>query len=462
MRVAAYERISEDPNDLRTGVTRQREDCEKVAAQRGWTVVEHYTDNDVSAYKRKVVRPQFERMLADLAAGTLDGFVAYDLDRAWRQPKDLERAIELFETRPGLVCATVQGDVNLGTSDGLLMARMLVAQANKNSHDTARRVARAHLANAMTGVPVGGTRPFGWLADKRTIDPVEATLIRDAAAKILGGATLTSVVREWQAGGVLTPRGNLWLRGPLRLTLRSPRLAGYRVHQKTLLRDADGVPVQGLWEPILDVPSWERLAAVLASVPGSRPGGVARYLLSGLVRCGECGAKLRGNADRRWSTHMYSCAPPTHGGCGKVGVTGPLVDGMIVAAYFKRVQDRRVAVQEVGWDGDEQMTAAQGRIADLMAAFNKGELSGDVVFPSVQLQEKILARLRADRDAWLRMQATLPTADEDVIEMWDSYTIEKQRATLGRSLVAVAIRRSVVRGRKFDPDRVGEPVWREP
>jgi DNA invertase Pin-like site-specific DNA recombinase len=95
-------------------------------------------ENDVSAYKTKVVRPEFEALLDGLKLGLVDGVVLYDLDRFARQPVDLERAIRIFDDRPGLVFATVQSDIDLSTSDGRTMARVMVAFANKSSMDTSR------------------------------------------------------------------------------------------------------------------------------------------------------------------------------------------------------------------------------------------------------------------------------------------------------------------------------------
>ena len=48
---AIYARTSEDPRGLEHGVSRQSEDCKKLAADRGWDVVARYTDNDISALR---------------------------------------------------------------------------------------------------------------------------------------------------------------------------------------------------------------------------------------------------------------------------------------------------------------------------------------------------------------------------------------------------------------------------
>ncbi|WP_079177082.1 recombinase family protein [Streptomyces sp. MUSC 14] len=45
-----------------------------------------------------VVRPEFRRLLADLASGVIDGVIFYDLDSLVRQPRDLEDLIDLSST----------------------------------------------------------------------------------------------------------------------------------------------------------------------------------------------------------------------------------------------------------------------------------------------------------------------------------------------------------------------------
>jgi len=76
MDVGLYSRISEDLDGSGLGVAPQEEDCRKLADLRGWPVSRVYQDNDVSPFKAKVVRPEFERLLSDLDEGTIEGVVA--------------------------------------------------------------------------------------------------------------------------------------------------------------------------------------------------------------------------------------------------------------------------------------------------------------------------------------------------------------------------------------------------
>jgi site-specific DNA recombinase len=58
---AIYARISADVEGTGLGVSRQLEDCRKLAAERGWPVGDEYVDNDVSAFSGKR-RRDYERM----------------------------------------------------------------------------------------------------------------------------------------------------------------------------------------------------------------------------------------------------------------------------------------------------------------------------------------------------------------------------------------------------------------
>ena len=77
---------------------RQIADCQVFAAGRGWPVAEVYVDDDRSAYSGKA-RPEYRRMLADIADGAIDAVVVWHLDRLHRQPRELEEFFEVCDAR---------------------------------------------------------------------------------------------------------------------------------------------------------------------------------------------------------------------------------------------------------------------------------------------------------------------------------------------------------------------------
>ncbi|WP_083219756.1 recombinase family protein [Leifsonia xyli] len=172
-RAVVYVRISDDPEGLERGVDRQEEDFRAVAAAEGLEVVAVFRENDTSAFKqrtivlpsgekvRRVIRPKFRAMLQLMANDGGDVLIAYDLDRAVRDPRDLEDLIDV-RTLHGFRVRSVTGSLRLDADADVAMARVMVAMAHKSSADTARRVARAAKARAEAGGWNGGLPPFGY------------------------------------------------------------------------------------------------------------------------------------------------------------------------------------------------------------------------------------------------------------------------------------------------------------
>lgn len=454
-RVALYLRISEDPNDTRLGVARQREDGRAVAERRGWTVVDDYEDNDVSAYRKNVTRPRFEQMLTDLSAGHLEGIVVYDLDRLARQPRDLERLIDIYEDGRDLVFASVEGDIDLQSTSGRTLARVMTAFANKSSADTGRRVARKHLELAKAGKPVG-TRTFGWLEDRETLHPEESALARAAVDSVLGGASLRSIVRGWNALGVKTAKGNDWEAGSLRFYLRNPRLVGWRTYRGEVLRGEDHEPVQGTWEPMIDLPTWERLQAVVRK-PDTRSRvprrDARRYLLTGLLRCGHCGGPMYGNHTARGAGYVYRCdSRPAN------TITGPPVDDFVAELAYRAVANLDPKAQPQTFSGEGRITEIGERVAELMTEFSKGTISGAVALPAVQALEEERGTLERERSQWFA--ATAHTVHKRVTrEEWESWDNAGRRNVIDALVSGVLIRPLNKRSNTVDLSRI-EIVWK--
>ncbi len=136
------------------GVERQEKDLRKLARERGYEVANVYTDNDVSASDPNVKRPAYERMLADVAAGSIDIVLAWDDDRLVRQPRDLERFFEVLDNA-GATYATTSTTVDVATGEGMLIARIKGAVAAEEVRKLSRRSQRKHQELAERGLPAG-------------------------------------------------------------------------------------------------------------------------------------------------------------------------------------------------------------------------------------------------------------------------------------------------------------------
>ena len=211
MIAAVYLRQSIDATGEGLAVARQREDCLALCADRGWTPVE-YVDNDTSASKG--TRPAYTRMLGDVRAGKVGALVAWNLDRLYRQPRELEDLIDLADEHH-LALATIGGETNLATDDGRLFARVKGAVARAEVDRKAARQKRSNDQRADRGMPsrspAGGSvssptgsptdpkrpassprsTPTSWRASRRGLWPPTSTLAAYAPPAVACGRNPT-------------------------------------------------------------------------------------------------------------------------------------------------------------------------------------------------------------------------------------------------------------------------------
>lgn len=472
--VGVYLRISEDQAGDAKGVARQREDCTALAAVRRWEPV-IYEDNDVSAFRRGVVREQFEQMLAELKAGDIRGIVVYDLDRLARQPRDLERVIDLYEEIPGLIFASLQGDINLSTADGRTMARVMVAFANKSSADTGRRVKRKQLQLAKEGTLVhAGRVPFGWQADGKSADPAAKKEILKAHERLLAGDKLVRIRDDWEERGILplSPSGKRYGKGEhlqhstVRRILTNPALAGFKLYRGEILKDDSGAPIQGAWDVLCTPERLEAVNGVLDARQRSwQPSGNV-YLLSGIARCGKCTQPMRGqfSRDRKGNKRaVYACdSGASRKGCGGVArVAGPVEDLIIQLVLEDQARQQIKAGQDAPpWTGEAELGSVMADINELTEAVKAKQVSMSVMLSLMPDLERRRDALLRERRAALAEQAQSTVITVGSKDEFDALPLDRQRALVLKSLEAVVIHPAGRGRRTFDPDLI-EPLWRD-
>ena len=202
VRCLIYVRISMDKTHDGHGVANQMAKLEKKAGERGWTVVYRLSDNDIGVTRKDPTkpgkyRPGYEEAMRLVDARAVDAVLCFKWDRFIREPLDLEYLIPRFD-KAGVRFAEVDGNIDLGTDSGRLAARILIAVAKAEQERKAERQKLANEAAAINGKRfMGGPRPFGYLEDHVTVHPVEGPAVAEACAALLGGGTVSGVMREW-------------------------------------------------------------------------------------------------------------------------------------------------------------------------------------------------------------------------------------------------------------------------
>ncbi len=460
VRAGIYARISSDREGDNLAISRQLADCEQLADRRRWEVVERYVDSDISAYSGKR-RPEYQRMLDDVEAGVVEAVLVYHADRLHRHPRELEEFIDLCQ-RTQTKLATVSGDVDLSTHEGQLLARITGAVARKESDDKSRRIRRKHEELAAAGrISGGGTRPYGYESDKRTIRPDEAEVIRDCATRVLAGDSLRSICTDLNERGIPSVSGGQWSPQTLRRLLMSGRISGQREHRGEIVAKAE-------WRAIITPHQTQQLRAKLSDPDRRTNRSARRYLLARLLRCSHCGTRLyaRPRDDR---SRRYVCASgPNFGGCGKVTIVADPLEAFIVEAVLHRLESPRLPdaltrtpddAKGADWQAEIERTQAQlNELAELWAA---GEITrGEWLKarPPIEKRQTIAKKKLA---ALNRTTALLPfIADAArVREHWQAMTLTRQQQIVAALLDHVVVGPGRRGYNRFDPSRL-QAVWR--
>lgn len=451
-----YLRISPKPDENREvlAIERQQEDCLKVCKAQGWTP-HLYIDQHVSATSRKK-RPAFERLKVDMAKRAIQAVVVYDLDRLIRKPAELEEFITLADVAPRIELATVGGDVNLGDHNGRLFARMKGIVAKHEMESKAARHKREHEQRRDGGRPWAARRPYGFLSDAISHHPTEADTLRQMYVDLLSGIPQTGICEQLNAAGSWTSMGNPWKQSSLRQLLLNPRNAGYctelvPVPNKTV-REIKIVG-KAVWEPIVSEDVWQAARAKILSHP--QIGGKSRmHLLSGLMTCGLCGARMAtGYVGRKGATvRHYHCSK-----CNRVSRNAQALDTFISKLIIKRMSQPDAAELIIDHNAPNatalrvEINALRLHRTNLAKMLGAQELDHDEwriarTQVDTRLAEIEAARAHSDRASLLK-----PLIDGDANESWDAMPLDWRRLAISGLLkIVVNPTRKGVRFRKED------------
>jgi site-specific DNA recombinase len=361
-RAAIYTRVSKDLTLEKLAVGRQLKDCHALAERKGWSVLdETFEDNDISAAGGRE-RPAYIRLKALMEAGGVDVVVVYSADRLHRNPRELEDWIDLASATGINIHSATNGHIDLSNPDGRTMARVITAFAANEVEKTKMRILRKHLELAEAGA-WPGQKCYGYTSEALII-PDEAAVIREMAARVLHGEGLNAIARDLTARGIPTARGASWRAASIRNILRSPRIAGLRVHRGE-------VSAKGQWAAIVSEETSLMLRNRFAPGRATGPiGGPRKHLLTGLLVCSKCGTGMVKCVNGKSKKESYRC-PRNVGAaaCGGTTIVAAETEAWLAEAAFQ-FQDARVVGQtEATSQWLEQTGALDARLEEIAADY---------------------------------------------------------------------------------------------
>jgi site-specific DNA recombinase len=464
-----YARISQDQDDNWEKTDRQVMDGLRLVESRPWRLGKVLADNNVSAWKlRSAPRPRWKELCERLSTGQADGVCVWHLDRLLRQPRDLEHLIDL--AKAGYRVASCHGEFDLGDDGDRFVVRVQTASAVRESDALSRRQMRKMQERRDKGLLAPGARAFGFGGNGPDKQPVpdeqveaEREAIRWGCQAVLDGVSMKGIAEEWNRRGLRSARwGNEFDLAAVRAVLLRARNAGLVEHKgKTVARAADV-------EPIIDEDTFDAVRSTFAARRRGRP-PTARYLLSGLLRCGVCGYGLTGFV-QSGGRGRYSCRHAR--GCAKISIDMARTDEAVRRLWLRTMRNPKHKTQvarrsKAVDDLNASIAKAEEKAREVGRRFGEEDMEFDQYDAIIGPLDRRLKEMRAKRDALLAQggtdTATAHATEQELKTRWGSpddlnyatpERVEQRRVLVRQAFPAGLLVAPATRVGTFDETRI--------
>jgi DNA invertase Pin-like site-specific DNA recombinase len=481
---ALYVRISLSTEES-VSIERQIEAGQQYAAAHGWTVVDVFRDEGVSATHNK---PEDRKGWQALMASDkqFDTVVVWKVDRLARRITDFWSTYESLQAQ-GRSLASIADNLDMSTAIGRIVAGVLAGFAEMEAETISLRVKAARDYLLRAGRYAGGSLPYGYRAVENPDGPgyivvqdeEQIEWVRGMVRRTMDGLSIYSTMTWLNESGAPTKNGaEKWSYTTLDRLMRNPMLAGMvpknpgnrgKLRGDDVLRGDDGLPVVDETLAMMPVSQWRAMQAKLAEpTPHRQPRAMRRQhsgLLSGLVWCGD---PRHDEPRRMWRGTVGSGTGPrpayTCGGNGGCHQTLSNAEDLIVAEFLRERGDvlHLNVVEEVVEGGSLLLQEASIRL---------GELGREIVNATPERAAEIVAemgRLKELQEEGKRHPSQVrfvPVGGETRTfrEDWESAEDDEQRRTIiGHALERIVVRRGG-RGAWTDEAKLGRMTfeWRD-
>jgi site-specific DNA recombinase len=433
---AIYIRVSTDSQaEEGYSIDAQKEQLSAYCVSKGIKKYEFYIDGGWSG--SNIERPEMQRLIEDVNADKISHVIVYKLDRLSRSQKDTLYLIEDVFNPHGVDFVSLNESMDTSTPMGRLMLGILSAFAQLERENIRLRTRMGMKERVKSGLWMGGGRvPFGYDYDK---DKGVLVPNRDAEK-------VRQIYKLYIEGKAPQEIANL-------LGLKYDRLVYQILTRKSNygIIEYNGEEYQGQHEPIISKEMYDIAMRCMLERKFVRA-NTSEHLLTGLLHCGKCGAKMRyqkwGNKGcklvcySQQKSKTYLVKDPN---CEQERVWADEVEGEVVQAIFAFANNYKPSETESLAPGDtlsllyEQQTSLNKKIKKLYNIY-AAEEDNDILLETIEELKKKLSSINQQIELNEQDDIVLARRQEKtellltVRELWDTMDV-RQKKHIVRKLV---------------------------
>lgn len=312
-KVAIYVRVS-TLSQLEEGysIDEQKDKLTSYCDIKDWSVYKIYTDGGFSGSNTD--RPALEGLIKDAKRKKFDTVLVYKLDRLSRSQKDTLYLIEDIFIKNNIAFLSLQENFDTSTPFGKAMIGLLSVFAQLEREQIKERMMLGKEGRAKNGKSMSWTTiPFGYDYSKETgilsVNPTQALIVNRIFTEYLNGKSVVKIIRDLNAEGHVG-RKKPWGETITKYLLKNETYLGKSKYKgKVFEGQHDAIISQELFD-LVQLEVEKRQISAFEKYNNPRPFR-AKYMLSGLMKCGYCGASLGLKYTRKdkngISHHKYQC-----------------------------------------------------------------------------------------------------------------------------------------------------------
>lgn len=320
LKVAAYCRVSTDDKEQKTSYEAQIQYyTNKINKNPDWQMAGIFADEGITGTQAKK-RPQFLKMIRLCRQGKIDVILTKSLSRFARNTVDSLNYIRELKML-GIAVISEKENINTLTAESEMLITIMSCFAQAESESISKNVSWGVRQSFKSGnVPMQYKKLLGYKKgenDLPEIIPEEAEIVKDIFRSYLDGMSLRQIADSLNSRGIKTKhKQTVWQTEVVKSILVNEKYTGDALLQKTYITDCitkksrknnGELPmylVKNHHEPIISRADFNRVQEEMArrgakkSIAdklGKTEQGKysAKYALSELLICGECGSHYR-------------------------------------------------------------------------------------------------------------------------------------------------------------------------
>lgn len=440
--LALYRRVSTDRQaDEGYSLDVQREKLQ--AYSRTFSNVREVRDYMDDGYSGSSLdRPGMRRLIRDIQAGEVTHVIVVKLDRLSRSQKDTLHLIEDVMIPANVAFISIMESFNTDTAFGRAMVGILSVFAQLERENIFERTRGGMQKRVEKGYwPGGGRTPCGYDYDRARgilVPNAQAEMVRCIYDRYLAGESMQAIADQFDLKyeklvyNIITRKSN----------------AGYIVY--------NGKEYRGLHEPIVSLDTYDRAMELLARRSAAKLVTRTGHLLTGLCRCGTCGAKMRymkwGKAGYKLVCYsqqrskQYLVRDPNCGGPSPFA--GDVEEGVVEALFAvsrEKLGHARKSVESGSVAGvlREQLQRAEAKLRRLYSLY--GDSGDSCLLDAIHDAKGDAARLKGlleeeqAKGASTRSAISVCEKLEGIQDAWPYMSVQERRVILASVIESITI-----------------------